>query len=55
MEEYLREVVAKEYGVKIRSKRVDWYCARCGHICVVYRGKTYHLNVRPTLLRLRYF
>lgn len=54
MEEYLREAVAKEYGVKITG-RVDWYVAKCGHICVIYRQKTYHLNVRPTLFRLRYF
>lgn len=54
MDELLREELLKEYGIKIRG-RVDWYCGKCGHIVVVYKKKHYHLNIRPTIMKMRYF
>jgi hypothetical protein len=54
MDELLREELLKEYGIKVRG-RIDYYISSCGHVVVVYNQKRYHLDIRPTIMKLRYF
>lgn len=49
--ELIREELAREYGVKVKG-RIDWYVASCGHIVAVVGQKSYHLDLKPTILSL---